>query len=130
MFVTLLSRDDGLPVVGPTVGEVERAVRALDGEMHSMVVLGTNGPAHMAIGGGGTRWIAFATLDGESFSVLKDPLVAAGSVRLVAGGEVDEYPAQETVDVETAARAARTFALGGVLDARLTWEEMRRSREE
>lgn len=129
MHVTILSAGDdtqagvGTYIPNPSLDDVEAAVRALDGMHNTMVVLGTDGPDHMAIGGGAGRYIVYTTTDNLTFSVPTDPFAAEGTVTLVAGGEEGEYPARQTVDLDMALRASRTYARDGSQDPTLAWEQ-------
>lgn len=124
MYVTLLSAPDdgdGEFVAHPSLGDVELAVRALDGRHRTLVVLGTHGAAHMAIGGGPHRFIVTATRDGDRYAVALDPPAPEGTVRLPMEGDGDEFAMRETVELPAALWAARTFTFDGRLDRRLIW---------
>jgi Immunity protein Imm1 len=129
MYVTILSAGNdaqggvGTYIQNPSLDDVEMAVRALDGVHNTMVVLGTDGPGHMAIGGGAGRYIVYSTPDNLTFYVPIDPVAPQGSITLVAGGEEGEYPARQTADLDSALRAARTYTRDGSQDPTLTWEQ-------
>ena len=112
-------------VVEPTVDAIAEAIEALDGEIRTMVSIVYRHPSHMEIGGGGPNrlYVVQATLDGEHYKVATRDVSPSGAVMVTAGGQEGDYPARRCVDLETALRAARTFASTGELDPAITWEE-------
>jgi hypothetical protein len=119
-------------IAHPDWARIEAAIRALDGDARTDVVLGASNenPAdtpHMMIGGGNEgRYIVYATYDGRRlFDLLRSD---AGSesddedMRVVAGGQEGIFSASNVVDLATALAAARAFALDGELAPGLNWD--------
>lgn len=117
------ARNDECEVEFPSLDQVEQAVKHLDAERHSLVTLEAGGEAHMAIGGGGGRFIVYATFDNETFHNLLAGGDSEQMVTLFVGGQDGEYPAKTVVSEEAALTAAKTFAESGKLDPALSWEE-------
>lgn len=115
--------DRGSEYHHPHLMDIENAIRSLDGRRRTLVVLGAEGAAHMAIGGDGRRCVVYATFDNVNFYNLVAPESGSGMVQLIVGGQEGEYSARHVVDIETAVRAARTFAQVGALDEAYRWDE-------
>ncbi|MBF6590654.1 MAG: hypothetical protein IVW57_09000 [Ktedonobacterales bacterium] len=144
MYVTRLDADDWTTgqqqnemIERPDLAGIEAALRRLDGERWTLVVLGTEGDSdtipdttpdttYMGIGGGaGGRYVVFISDDrGESFILRESEtdLPEESAVALVIGGQSGEYPARHCVGQEAMLRAARTFAVDGARDTSLAWE--------
>lgn len=100
-------------VQGPTEGELQRAVERLDGKLNTIVVVRNSTGSHLAIGGGPTEFVVYATYDDLDFFNLLGDANATGVVLLNAGGQVGDYPAAQIVDRELALRQLRNSrALG------------------
>jgi hypothetical protein len=115
------SRDE---ILNPDWFAIEAAIRRLDGESCSLVVLGIGDPPvpHMAIGGGQGRYIVYATSDNLTFYKAVNPKAGIGKCDLVAGGQLGSYDLRLCVGLEEALRAAKAYAETGSLDRSLTWE--------
>jgi hypothetical protein len=115
--------DVGKQVCNPTWDQIEGAIHALDGKTRTLVTMGGEGEAHMAIGGGKDgRYVCYATFDNEIFHNLLNPSKQEGIVMLVAGGQEGDYSAKMIVDLDAVLAAARTFAENGELDQSVEWE--------
>lgn len=118
--------DDGCPMTeNPTWSDIEAAVRRLDGQNCSLLILGIGEPPtpHMAIGGGNDgRYIVYSTPDNAVFYTLFNPTAPRGKRSLVAGGQRGDYDLEICVDLSDALRAAKTYAETGGLDPALTWK--------
>jgi Immunity protein Imm1 len=110
----------------PTCEDIEAAIRRLDGDSCSLLILGIGNPPtpHMAIGGGEHgRYIVYATPDNIVFHKLIDPDAGAGKCLMVAGGQRGNYDLELCVSLTRALRAAKSYAETGGLDPTLTWRE-------
>jgi len=109
----------------PTWGDIEAAVRLLDGRTRTLVCVGIGDPPvpHMAIGGGeGGKYIVYSTPDNRTFQTLINPQAPRGKCLLKAGGHFGEYELRQCVNLTDALRAARTYAETGEVDPELLWE--------
>lgn len=105
---------------------IEAAIRALDGDHRTLVVLGVDDAyPHMAIGGGrDNQYIVYATYNNEVFHSLIDlEKPEDRMVQLIVGGQEGDYCANSCVDLHTALQAAKTFAESGTLDKSLVWQD-------
>jgi len=104
--------------------EIESAIRLLDGDIKTLLVLSTGDVVpHLSIGGGNDLYVCYATFDNESFHNLIDPSKASDQeLPLVAGGQEGLYPAQQCVNLETVLIAARAFAEDGKLSDAVSWQ--------
>ena len=111
-------------LLSPSLDDIERAIRRLDGEIFSLVTVAGKGDAHLAIGGGSLdQYVVYATYDNEKFFRPLSAKEGAETVHLVAGGQPGDYPAHTIINLEASLTAARTFAESGTLDPSLTWFE-------
>ena len=128
LLVTRLSGPvDSDPVEknNPTWCDIEAAIRRLDGDTCSLVILGIEPPPvpHMAIGGGAEgKYIVYITPDNLIFHQLINPGRSSRKCMLVAGGQCGEYAEKLCVSLSEALRAARSYAETGQPDASLLWE--------
>ncbi len=127
----LITRMDGpedhapAQLENPSWRDIEVAIRRLDGETCTMLLLGIGDPVpHMGIGGGEAgRYIVYATPDNMIFHNLINPKAAPGKCLLVAGGQMGNYEIKLCVSLAEVLRAAKTYAETGQLESTLTWEE-------
>jgi hypothetical protein len=117
------NRDSPTTVQKPGWFTIEQRIRLLDGRQHTMVTIAGAGEAHMAVGGGGGRYVVYTTYDNLTFHNLVDPARGEAAERVLAGGQQGEYPARQVVALDQALEAARQFAEHGVLAPTVTWEE-------
>jgi hypothetical protein len=110
----------------PSWNDIEKAIRGLDGETRTLVVLGIGNPVpHMGIGGGtGGQYILYETPDNLTFHNLINPNTDKGKVRLTAGGQEAEYRSKLCVRLAEVLQAAKTYAESGQLDPTLDWEHV------
>lgn len=110
----------------PSWDDIENAIRRLDGETCTLLILGIGDVEvpHMAIGGGeGGQYIVYTTPDNMTFHKLINPKAPPGKCLLVAGGQRGSYDRKLCVGLEEALRAARTYAETGQQDSTLVWEK-------
>jgi hypothetical protein len=110
----------------PTWREIEAAIRRLNGDTCTLVILGIGDPPvpHMAIGGGEDgNYIVYITDDNEVFYKLVCPQAPSGKRTLVAGGQLGNYELRMCVSLSDAVRAARTYAEQGKPEPSLAWEK-------
>ena len=115
---------DRRQVKNPTWEQIEIAIRRLDGDRCTLLILGIGDPVpHMGIGGGEDgRYIVYATPDNLSFHTLINPNAPPGKCMLKAGGQVGNYALKKCVSLREALLAVKTYAETGEVDAGLTWE--------
>jgi len=103
---------------------IEAAIRMLDADSCSLVVLGIGDPPvpHMAIGGVQGRYIIYATSDNLTFYKAVNPKAGIGKCDFVAGGQLGSYDVRLCVGLDEALRAAKAYAETGSLDPTLIWE--------
>jgi len=107
----------------PTLEDVTRAVERLDGKTQTLVTLEVSDGHHMAVGGGGGRYIVYIKFDNMQFKNLITPGKGGPTVILKCGGQESDFAPKQCVDLETASRAAATFARTGQPDPELAWED-------
>jgi hypothetical protein len=105
-----------------TWGEIEAAIRDLDGQRRTLVTLETESETHMAIGGGGDKYLVYVTFDNENFSYLIDRTKSDNFETLIVGGQEGFYPDKWCVDLKTTLKAAMSFAESGIVEKSLVWE--------
>jgi Immunity protein Imm1 len=131
MFISKFSVEDwvgnqnkGLLEASQDWKEIETAIKDLDGRRKTLVTLETDGETHMAVGGKTGKYVVYVTFDNESFYNLVDLSKSdALDQPLVVGGQEGIYPAKLCVDLNTALKAAKTFALLGTLEKSVIWEQ-------
>lgn len=133
----------------PGEAEVEAAIQRLDGRRWTVVTLEASDERYMGIGGGSDgRYLVFVAgpaqpetdlasaageaetdadeTDEDTVYVLLAPnaehIPAEAEARLYIAGEETIHPLRHCVDLDTALRAAHTYAETGALDPTLTWE--------
>jgi len=57
-------------IVQPSSNDLGLAIQALDGKTRTLLTLEVNGDHYMAVGGGGTRYVVYMTLDNRRFKNL------------------------------------------------------------
>jgi hypothetical protein len=107
----------------PSLQDVTTAVQRLDGKTRTLVTLEAADDHHLAVGGGGGRYIVYVTLDNIQFKNLIIPGKSGPKVILTCGGQEGDFAAKQCVDLDAATRAAETFALTGQPDPELAWED-------
>jgi len=111
-------------VKNPTWQQIEAAIRRLDGERCTLLILSVGDPVpHMAIGGGENgKYIVYATPDNMSFHTLINPSAPPGKCMLTAGAQRGDYELKICVSLREALQAAKTYAETGEVDAGLAWK--------
>lgn len=130
MYISTLSADDwegiynpGRELTHPTLDQIEQAIRALDNDNKTLVMLTADEDHWLGIAGGGEISVYLVTItEDDTFYLAVTPDAPAKDVWLVAGGQGSDRPLRECVRLDAALRAARTYALDGSLDSSLTWE--------
>jgi hypothetical protein len=107
----------------PSLEDVAIALQQLDGKNRTLVTLEVGDDHHMAVGGGGGCYVVYMTLDNMQFKNLVIPGKSGPKVTLTCGGQEGGFPPKQCVDLDMAKTAAKTFALTGELDPKLTWED-------
>lgn len=129
-FVTTLTTDVGT-IEHPSWGDIEKAIRALDGKNLTLVVLAPAAPKgpphgehHMAIGGGKDgRCVVYVTDDNLHFWSLEDAGRSGAGERILmlVGGQEGDYREAQCVSREWALKAAREYFDHGVRASDLPW---------
>ncbi|MBC6479708.1 MAG: hypothetical protein GDA56_19925 [Hormoscilla sp. GM7CHS1pb] len=115
--------DEGHLIENPTWQQIESAICELDGKTKTLVTLGADEETYMTIGGGeGGKYIVSVTFDNIDFYNSVDRSLGSKMEKLVVGGQLGNYPAKISVDLQTALLAAQTFARSGELEESVTWE--------
>jgi hypothetical protein len=101
------------------------AVRQLDGQARTEVVLEGPGKKLFISGGNDGRYIAFASVDNDRtlFNLLNgrdSPLEE--ELEVVTGGQAGLFPPRQCVDLPTALKAAAYFFESGESSPELIWE--------
>lgn len=106
----------------PKWGAIERAIRALDGTLKTLVCIEARNNMHMDVASGANDRCAVAcTYDNESYYVLTDGSGSTELVEVTVAGITREYPVHMLVPREVALVAAKTFAEKGEGDPSLHW---------
>ena len=103
--------------------QLEAAIRHLDGERHTQVVLQQRDHSNLILGGGSGRFNVVVATPDDRFFVLTDPEKPEGTEQLIAGGQLGDYPAKTIVSLESALQAARVYFDLGMPDATQDWIE-------
>ena len=107
----------------PSAADFEQALLRLDAKEYTMMTVAGDDETHLTIGGGGGRYVVYATFDNENFWNLmrRDPI--DGTVLLNAGGQEGDFPAARVVGLEQARAAGRVFLDYRQLDPSQEWEK-------
>lgn len=103
--------------------EIETVIKELDGYHKTLVTLEADGETHMAVGGGTDKYIVYLTFDNETFHYLVDPSKPDADETLTVGGQEGIYPAKLCVGIDSALKAAKTFAERGIMDKSVLWKQ-------
>ena len=122
MFATSI-RGDCLPIKGSlTWDQIERAIRGLDGELLTEVIVSAPDLAWAGVAGGGGAYSVDLTLDDCHWYHLLSPDAPDESVEFVAAGQRVRKSRRRVADLRTTLLALRTFAEEGRVEERLAWE--------
>ena len=107
---------------GCSLGDVETAVRALNGIDRTLVTIELDTGATLTVGGGPQEFVAEVSVsDTERWAVV-DPTRDEQPIDLVVGGQSVDYPARLCISRENALEAARVFMTEhGFRSSRLRW---------
>lgn len=102
-------RDIGRAIEGPTLDDVQAAIKALDQERHTLLRLVLRNGAYMVVGGGRENVIVYVVvsdqravnLNTERFTFWSDP-----PVKIVAGGQAGDYETRYIVTLDEVFDAA------------------------
>jgi hypothetical protein len=130
MYVSKLMRDasggrreEGV-VDNPSWQDIEATINALDGKLRTVITIGGEGEAHMAVGGGSSgRYVVYATFDNANFFTLLSSDRSEGKLLLFVAGQEGDYDKKIVVDLQSALTAAKTFAEHGKVDTTLEWRD-------
>jgi hypothetical protein len=103
--------------------EIETVIKELDGYHKTLVTLEADGETHMAVGGGTDKYVVYLTFDNETFHYLVDPSKPDADETLTVGGQEGIYPAKLCVGIDSALKAAKTFAERGTMDKSVIWKQ-------
>ncbi|WP_434345614.1 Imm1 family immunity protein [Myxococcus virescens] len=103
--------------------DLERALEQLDARIHTLVTIQHEGEQHLTIGGGAGQYVVYATINNEQFWNLLRSQPAIGTIRLNAGGQEGNYPAEQIVTKEQALAAGQAFLDAGRLDSSQKWQK-------
>jgi len=109
--------------------EIEKVIRELDGKHRTLVILETDGEAHLSIGGGPDKFIVYLTFDNETFyhllnrAYLLDPSKSKSKENIIVGGQAGLYATKLCVGMDTAIQVAETFAQFGEKDRSYIWKK-------
>lgn len=113
--------DDG-QAVDPSVAELERRIRALDGEHLTIVTLQSETGYFAAGGSAAHGLVIYADLgDGDFWSALSSVTTSTTMVTVVAGGQPGDYEERTVTTVEVAIAAATHFLASQALSPEVEW---------
>jgi len=109
----------------PKPPQIEKAVKGLDGDAHTMVILHAVPDSHIMIGGGRSGWCVLSlTIKQKEFYCLLNPIPLANMppmVRMKVNSQENMYPREMLVPKDMALKVAQPFAEKGELDPSLQW---------
>jgi hypothetical protein len=130
MFITSLHADlwvsradKGRTLDRPSWEGIERAVRQLNGNERTSLILKRDEETHKSIEGGPDRYsVVVLTENRHGPFYLIDPSKSDAEIMLVVGGQSIDTPERMTVPLETILKAARVFSESGELEKSLAWQ--------
>ncbi|MBM7774764.1 hypothetical protein JOD54_004968 [Actinokineospora baliensis] len=115
-------REQSEEVTDPTWADAESALRRLDNRVTSQVGVETDAGDYVSVGGGDGRYhVVLGTADDDLFTLRGGAGAEDETAQLVVGGQLGNYPADQVVDFDLAARAVRTFLAEHSADPDLDW---------
>jgi hypothetical protein len=114
----------GIPYLGPgllTWEKVERAIRWLDGESLTGILIDGPDQACLAVAGGNGTYSVDVSLDGITWRHLLNPQAGEGVVEFVAADQRVRMDRRRAATLADTLKAARSFAVLGEIDGTLTW---------
>jgi hypothetical protein len=116
--------DEGHTVNSPSWADIETAIRQLDGNERTSLMLKKDEETYMSIGGGPTAYSVTVLIENKYGPFyLIDPFKFSEDVMLVVGGQSIDIPARMTVPLESVLKVARRFSESGELEKSMTWQE-------
>lgn len=125
MFAVRMRGDTVLPgwdSQPPTWERIESAVRWLDGDSLTALMVFGPGLACAAVGGGGGHYCVDVSFDDRTWYHLVTPTAADEEVEFIAGGQRVRKPLRDVAGLEDTLHALRAFAVEGRMDEALAWE--------
>lgn len=137
MFISMMHidafegyRDMSYDVPDPEIGQIETAIRRLDGNGRSLVILSADNGISMGVGGGnaGKYYVSITYDDGDGGNYVARPSNVVsnpnrtGIIPIVIGGQAVEHSLDDLIDLDDALRATTIFATRGIRDPILRWE--------
>ena len=109
----------------PKLPQVEKAIKGLDGDAHTLVVLHAIPDAHLMVGGGKSDWCVLSIIiKQKEFYCLLNPAPLPNMppiVNLKVNAHVGMYTREMLVPKHMALKVAKPFAEKGELDPALQW---------
>ena len=109
----------------PKPPQVEKAIKGLDGDAHTLVILHIVPDAHLMVGGGKSDWCVLSVIIQQTeFYCLLNPAPLASLppiVKLKVNASTGSYPREVLVPKHMALKVAKPFAEKGELDPALQW---------
>ena len=106
----------------PSFSDIHTAIKKLDGQRYTIVVLNSKEETQMVIGGGANgQYVVYVAHGNEDFFNLVSSDEANETISLIVGGQEGNYPSNTLVTVGFALKAARTFAERGELEPSFKW---------
>jgi hypothetical protein len=114
---------DGM-IDGPTWDDVEREIRALDGQRQDQVFVVFDDEEYLGVCGGNGGYYVTCAMRPDGEYALANPTRPADQTVWVMNGQGIDYVLSHTTDLKTALAAARWYYdHGGELAPALTWEK-------
>ena len=115
-------------LANPAWEDVDRAIKALDGEDKNDLYLTPNAEVpetYLCVGGGNGEYVVSGSVEGERFPAVVIPDRSDELVSLVVGGQLGEFPERFIVDLDTALTAAKAFYESGRFgEGNVVWEDV------
>jgi hypothetical protein len=110
-------------VHNPTWDQIEAAIRVMDGEARTtlMITPSKDAETFLGVGGGGAGYFCFVLDRFGNEYALVDPSQTSTACVQVLIGELTTRPINERVDLDRVLQAARAYAEAGRLDDELVW---------
>jgi hypothetical protein len=128
-FLSIESHGKFENVHEPKPPQVEKAIKGLDGDGHTMVVLHTVPGAHLMVGGGRSGWCVLSVIiKQKEFYCLLNPSPLPNMpamVKMKVNTQEGAYPREMLVPMDMALKVAKPFAEKGELDPALQWRAER-----
>jgi hypothetical protein len=109
----------------PKPPQVEKAIKGLDGDAHTMVILHVIPDAHLMVGGGKSGWCVLSVIiKQKQFYCLLNPAPLENmpaTVTMKVNSQDGKYPREMLVTKDMALKVAKPFAEKGELDPALQW---------